>query len=95
MITFDPAKLALRQAELERLMSEPGFWDDQERAQRMSTDHARVSRRLERYDRLEREFEDARGVVASIAQRTQRTFWQGQDVAIAGGHGVSALRSLR
>ena len=34
-------------------MSEPGFWDDQERAQRMSTEHARVSRRLETYERLD------------------------------------------
>jgi len=40
-------------------MGEPGFWDDQSRAARISTDHARLTRRLERYERLRREFEDA------------------------------------
>src|SRR5438067_442819 len=40
-------------------MGEPGFWDDQERAARISTEHARVSGRLERYRHLEREYEDA------------------------------------
>jgi peptide chain release factor 2 len=59
VITFDPDRLALRGAELERLMSEPGFWDDQRRAQRVSTEQARVSRRLETYERLVREFDDA------------------------------------
>ena len=40
-------------------MGEPGFWDDQARATRISTDHSRISRRLERYDRLRGEFDDA------------------------------------
>ena len=40
-------------------MSAPGFWNDQERAQRMSTEHARVTRRLETYERVTGEFEDA------------------------------------
>jgi len=40
-------------------MAEPGFWDDQSRAARISTEHARASRRLERYERLRQEYEDA------------------------------------
>jgi peptide chain release factor 2 len=40
-------------------MSEPGFWSDQERAQRISTEHARVSRRLGTYERLKQEYDDA------------------------------------
>ena len=40
-------------------MSAPGFWNDQERAQRISTEHARVTRRLETYERVTGEFEDA------------------------------------
>ena len=40
-------------------MSAPGFWNDQERAQRISTEHARVTRRLETYGRVTGEFEDA------------------------------------
>ena len=41
-------------------MGAPGFWDDQAAAARISTEHARVSRRLDRYERLRREFEDAK-----------------------------------
>jgi peptide chain release factor 2 len=59
VITFDPEKLARRRDELEAELREPGFWDDQSRAQQISTEHARLTRRLERYERLEREFEDA------------------------------------
>jgi len=40
-------------------MQNAGFWDDQSHAQQVSTEHARLSRRLERYERLEREYEDA------------------------------------
>ena len=42
VITFDPAALERRVDELEQELSEPGFWDDQERAQQISTEHARV-----------------------------------------------------
>jgi len=59
VITFDPDSLEQRLAELEKEMGEPGFWDDQERAARTSTEHARVSRRLERYRKLQGEYEDA------------------------------------
>jgi len=41
-------------------MGAPGFWDDQAEAARISTEHARVSRRLERYESLRHELEDAR-----------------------------------
>jgi peptide chain release factor 2 len=58
--TFDPAALERRLAELEEEMNAPGFWDDQSRAARVSSDHARVSRRLENYRRLRQEFDDAR-----------------------------------
>ena len=40
-------------------MGEPGFWDDQERAAQISTEHSRVARKLERYEQLTRDFEDA------------------------------------
>jgi peptide chain release factor 2 len=62
--TFDPDALAERAAELEQEMGEPGFWDDQQRAAAISTEHARVTRRLERYERLRREYEDARELLA-------------------------------
>ena len=59
MITFDPDGLTKRIAGLEASMGEPGFWDDQQRAAQISTDHARLTRRLERYVRLLHEYEDA------------------------------------
>jgi peptide chain release factor 2 len=60
VITFDPDRLAARAAELERQMGEPGFWDDQQRAAAISTEHSRVAKRLERYRRLAQEYEDAK-----------------------------------
>jgi peptide chain release factor 2 len=41
-------------------MGAPGFWNDQAAAAQISTEHARVSRRLQRYERLRREVDDAR-----------------------------------
>jgi peptide chain release factor 2 len=64
VITFDPAALDARRAVLEEAMGAPGFWDDQAAAARISTEHSRVTRRLERYERLQREFEDARELYA-------------------------------
>jgi peptide chain release factor 2 len=60
VITFDPDRLARRRDELETEMRAPGFWDDQSRAARVSSEQARLTRRLERYERLQREFEDAK-----------------------------------
>jgi peptide chain release factor 2 len=59
VITFDPPALERRLAELEQELNAPGFWNDQERAQRVSTEHARVAKRLGMYDRLRTEYEDA------------------------------------
>ena len=64
MITFDPESLATRVAELERELGEPGFWDDQQRAAAVSAEHARLTKRLERYERLRREYEDARELLS-------------------------------
>jgi peptide chain release factor 2 len=55
VITFDPDRLAERAGELEAEMAEPGFWDDQQHAAQVSTEHSRVARRLERYRRLRQE----------------------------------------
>jgi peptide chain release factor 2 len=60
VITFDPDALAPRIAELERTMGEQGFWDDQRHAADVSAEHARLTRRLERYERLVRDYEDAK-----------------------------------
>ena len=57
---FDPEALARRKTGLEEAMGEPGFWGDQAGAARISTEHARTTRKLERYERLQREYEDAK-----------------------------------
>ncbi|MCZ7587408.1 MAG: peptide chain release factor 2 [Gaiella sp.] len=59
MTTFDPDTLTSRRTELEEAMGAPGFWDDQAEAARISTEHARVTRTLERYEALHREIDDA------------------------------------
>jgi peptide chain release factor 2 len=60
VITFDPDRLTQRRGELEEAMGAPGFWDDQAGAARISTEHSRLTRKLERYERLRGEYDDAR-----------------------------------
>jgi peptide chain release factor 2 len=60
VITFDPESLRKRLGKLEQAMGEPGFWDDQQLAAAISSEHSRVSRRLERYETLNRDYEEAR-----------------------------------
>ena len=64
MITFDPEGLRKRLAELESELGAPGFWDDQQRATAVSAEHSRLTKRLERYERLQRDYEDARELLA-------------------------------
>jgi peptide chain release factor 2 len=59
VITFDPDSVRQRLAELEQAMGEQGFWDDQNAAASISTEHSRLTKRLERYDRLQAEYDDA------------------------------------
>jgi peptide chain release factor 2 len=59
VITFDPDALTARRAELEQELAAPGFWDDQHHAAEVSAEHARISRKLERFEQLTRDYEDA------------------------------------
>ena len=45
-------------------MGATGFWDDQASATRVSTEHARLTRKLDRYERLQGEFADARELLS-------------------------------
>jgi peptide chain release factor 2 len=70
VVTFDPASLTTRVAELEQELGQPGFWDEPEHAASVSAEHARLAKRLDRYDRLTREYDDARELLemdASLA----------------------------
>jgi peptide chain release factor 2 len=50
--------LSERASALEAEMGEPGFWDNQEHAAKVSAEHARASRKLETFRSLERDVED-------------------------------------
>src|SRR5437764_7110720 len=54
----DEAALAAQVAELEQRMGEPGFWDDHAAAAAVNTEHARATRRLERWRSLTSDVED-------------------------------------
>ena len=64
---LDPDGLSARVGALEQQMSEPGFWEDQERAAQISAEHARASRRLSTYKELERDIDDL-GPLAELAE---------------------------
>jgi peptide chain release factor 2 len=64
VITFDPDALNARVAELEEAMGAPGFWDEQQRAAAISSEHARLSRRRERYASLSSDVEDTGQLLA-------------------------------
>ena len=51
-------------------MEAPGFWDDSERAGKVSAEHARMARRLETFGALERDVEDLEGL-AELAQEDE------------------------
>jgi peptide chain release factor 2 len=48
-------------------MGEPGFWDDQEQAAKITAEHARATRKLSEYRELERDVEDL-GPLAELAE---------------------------
>jgi peptide chain release factor 2 len=76
VVTFDPDRLRSRLAELETELGQPGFWDDQQHAAAVSAEHARLTKRVERYDRLNREYEDAKELLAmdeSLADEVARS----------------------
>jgi len=76
VVTFDPDTLRTRLDALEQELGQPGFWDDQQRAAAVSAEHARVAKRLERYERLSREYADARDLYAmdeSLADEVARS----------------------
>jgi peptide chain release factor 2 len=76
VVTFDPASLTTRIAELEQELGQPGFWDEPEHAAKVSSEHARLAKRLERYERLTREYDDARELLEmdeSLADEVARS----------------------
>ncbi len=66
VITFDPVHLQERIDELDALIGEPGFWDDQERAVKVSAERSRSARKLELYASLSVDVEDASDLVLML-----------------------------
>ncbi len=64
---FDPDALTERIGALETEMGAPGFWEDSEQAARISSEHARASKRLQTFTELQAEVEDIGGLVALVA----------------------------
>src|SRR5581483_3462414 len=52
VVTFDPASLKARLAELEEELNQPDFWNDQQRAARLSSEHQRALQKFQRYNEL-------------------------------------------
>ena len=52
MVTFDPDALRARVDELEQELAQPDFWSDQQRAAKLSVEHQRAQRKLQRYRQL-------------------------------------------
>jgi peptide chain release factor 2 len=49
-------------------MQQPGFWDDQQRAASIATEHRRATRKLESYKALESDIEDLAGLADLVAE---------------------------
>ena len=62
-ITLTPITSRPRRRAREELGT-PGFWDDQQHAAQVSAEHARLTRRLERYRRLVQDYQDAQELLA-------------------------------
>jgi peptide chain release factor 2 len=71
VITFDPDALSARLAELEAAMAAPSFWDEQQRAAKISSEHARLTRRRESYDRLTSEAADLTELAALASEDSE------------------------
>jgi peptide chain release factor 2 len=65
---FDPAALEARVADLERQMQDSGFWDDQDRAARVSSQHAAASSRLNGHRALAAEVEELGELAALLRE---------------------------
>ena len=73
MITFDPDTLQERLTELERELSAPGFWDDQQHAAAVSAEQSRVAKRLKRYERATSVATAQRGIHRSGSRPLSRS----------------------
>jgi peptide chain release factor 2 len=65
---FDPTALSERVTALETEMGSEGFWEDSERAPKISAEHARASRRLQTFQALAADVQDLDALVELAAE---------------------------
>jgi peptide chain release factor 2 len=75
-------------------MQQPGFWDDQQRAASVSTEHRRATRKLESYRGLESEVEDL-AELAEMAQEDDSLAADLEDQLAAAERRMDALEEER
>ncbi len=63
MNLFDPDGMKERVAELNDEMGEPGFWDDQERAQKKNRELAQLEAKVKRFEGLKSSLEDINAMI--------------------------------
>jgi len=93
VVTFDVASLTARIAELEEELAQPDFWNDQQRAAKVSAEHTRGQRKLDRYAQLQSNYaflEEGAGTfpeeeLLPVLQETQQELAQLQEDALFSG----------
>ena len=93
MVTFDVAALNDRLSELEGELARPDFWSDQQRAAKLSAEHTRTQRKLQRYETLQdnyRFLQESAGVFPDeeldpVLHETQRELGRLQEDALFSG----------
>ena len=64
---FDLETLQSQQDELEKMMSAPGFWDDNEKAAKISEEHASAAKKINLFGSLESRVSDIDELIAFAA----------------------------
>ena len=93
MVTFDVASLTTRLQELEEELAKPDFWNDQQRAAKLSAEASRTQRKLQRYHHLQDNFaflEEGAGTfpdeeLLPVLHETHRELAQLQEDALFSG----------
>jgi peptide chain release factor 2 len=70
--SFDVEGKRVRAAELERDAADPGLWNDQTRAQRVTSQLARLRGELDRFDALQRMLDDALAIDELVTETADR-----------------------
>jgi peptide chain release factor 2 len=75
-------------------MGDAGFWDDQERAAKVTAEHARMSRKLSHYRELERDVEDL-GPLAELAEEDPELATELDEQIVGVQHRLQELEEQR